>query len=173
MSTRISLGFKLSLWWVLLAAYSAHAYSTERNPVVAEATGATIGNGRVSLNMKFWNCTDKSITLDHRVLPWGQMATGLIVYKGAGIGKELDTMSLVDDLPPRDVTIRPGEFVAGTLNLEETFPALRKAKHFDDLVVFWVYDAKVTGIPSAGKFGGMVSLSSASSDRERSSEACR
>lgn len=159
MSTKTSLGFKLLLALVLLAIYSADAYSTERGPVVAEAAGVTIGKGHVALSIRFWNCTDKSFTLDHRFLPWGQMATGLIVYKGAGVGKELQASYPINDLPPRDVTIGSGEYVTGALNLDEIYPALKNAKHLDDLVVFWVYDARVTGIASAGKFGGMVPLS--------------
>lgn len=153
--------------------YSASACSTERGPVVVEAAGVTVGKGHVALNIKFWNCADKAITLDHRFLPWGQMATGLIVYKGAGVGKELQASYPINDLAPRDVTVNSGEYVAGTLNLDETYPALKDAKHLDDLVVFWVYDAKVTGIPSAGKFGGMVSLSSAPSTSGGNPSACR
>ncbi|MFC5740235.1 hypothetical protein [Dyella tabacisoli] len=170
---KLFLGSKLLFALVLLTVYSADAFSREQNPVVAEAAGVTIGNGHVALNIRFWNCTDKAITLDHSFLPWGQRATGLIVYKGAGVGKELEPIYLVDDLPPRDVTIGSGEFATGALNLEETFPALRKAKHLDDLVVFWVYDAKMTGIPSAGKFGGMVPLSHAPSTSDSNASACR
>jgi hypothetical protein len=169
---KISLGFKLLIALVLLPSYSVNAYSIERNPVAVEAAGVTVEDGHVALNVRFWNCTDKAITLDHRFLPWGQKATGLIVYKGAGIGAELQAIYHADDLPPRDVTISPGKFATGSLNLDELYPALRKARHFDDLVVFWVYDAKITGIPSAGKFGGMVPLSPTSTS-DRNAGACR
>ena len=173
MNMKISLGFKLFLTLAFLAMYSASAFSTERGPVVVEATGVTIGKGHVALNIKFWNCTNKTITLDHRFLPWGQMATGLIVYKGAGVGKELQASYPINDLAPRDVAVSSGEYVAGTLNLDDTYPALRDAKHLDDLVVFWVYDAKVTGIPAAGKFGGMMPLSNVQPTCYRNASACR
>ncbi|MDR3446263.1 hypothetical protein [Dyella sp.] len=173
MNTKIFPGFKLFLAFVLFAMLSASAYPTERGSVVVEAAGVTIGKGHVALNLKFWNCTDKAITLDHRFLPWGQMATGLIVYKGAGVGKELQASYPINDLAPRDVTVSSGGYVTGTLNLDETYPVLKDAKHLDDLVVFWVYDAKVTGILSAGKFGGMVPLSSTPSTSDRSTVACR
>ena len=70
----------------------------------------------------------------------------------------------INDLAPRDVAVSSGQYVAGTLNLDDTYPALRDTKHLDDLV-FWVYDAKVTGIPAAGKVGGMVPLSSGAANR--------
>ncbi|GAA0697814.1 hypothetical protein ISN75_12730 [Dyella marensis] len=170
---KTSLGFKLLIALVLLPSYSVDAYSTERDPVVVEAAGVTVGDGHVALNVRFWNCTDKAIALDHRFLPWGQKATGLVVYKGAGVGMELQAIYHADDLPPHDVTIGPGKFATGLLNLDELYPALRNAKHFDDLVVFWVYDAKITGIPSAGKFGGMVPLSRTPSTSDRNASACR
>lgn len=170
---RIFKGFRCSFALALFSVCSAETYAAQRAPVLVEATGVTIGNGHVDLHIRFWNCTDKAITLDRRVLPWGQMATSVIVYKGAGIGKELDASYPVDDPPPLDVTISSGAYAAGVLNLDVNYPVLKKAKHPEDLVVFWVYDAKITEIPAAGKFGGMVPLLSAPTASNEKTAACK
>ncbi|PMQ03734.1 hypothetical protein DyAD56_18690 [Dyella sp. AD56] len=170
---KISQGSKAFLLFLTL--YSAVAYSTpaEATPVVVEAAGVTRGNGHIALNIRFWNCANKSITVNSGLLPWGQMTTGLIVYKGAGLGKELHASYPVSDPVLRDVAIDAGGYVVGALNLDVTFTELESAKHLEDLVVFWVYDAKVTGIPSAGKFGGMLPLLKTLSAADGNASPCR
>lgn len=155
---------------VLAAAmYAASAKEPDTAyPIAVEATGVERIQGHVYLDMRVWNCSDKQITMDRFILPWGSsLGRGLVIYQ-AYTGKSLQQIYPIEDFPEQVYTIPGGGNVAGKISLDDYFEDLGGWKRLQDFVVFWVYQPLgKSGGPVGKKFGGMMPLDAGLADPPR------
>lgn len=131
-------------------------------PIAVEATGVERSGGRIYLDMVVWNCSDKQLTMDRFILPWGAtLVRGLVIYN-VHSGKTLEQVYPIEDFPEQIYTIPGGGSVAGRIDLNGYVLGLGGLKDLNGFVVFWVYQPRgKSGAPVGKKFGGMVPLDSA------------
>nr|WP_199047145.1 hypothetical protein [Dyella sp. ASV24] len=142
-------------------------------PIAVEATGVERTEGHIYLDMLVWNCSDKQISMDRFILPWGAtLVRGLVIYN-VHSGKTLEQTYPIEDFPEQTYTIPGGGSVAGRIDLNGYVLGLSGLKDLKGFVIFWVYQPLgKSGAPVGKKFGGMVPLDSGLVDAPRRN-SCR
>jgi hypothetical protein len=116
-----------------------------------------VDRGSVYLDLSVWNCSGHRVVEQLADLPWGQDATGIVVYAaGPAAGQPLEEAGLIEDFPIKEVTISPGSSVSGVINLSRSFPKLGRYTKYNDLVLFWVYDLSLIQGGTGAYVGGML-----------------
>lgn len=116
-----------------------------------------VDQGSVYLDMSVWNCSGHRVVEQLADLPWGQDATGIVVYAAGPVaGQPLEEAGLIEDFPIKEVTISPGSSVSGVINLSRSFPKLSRYTKYNDLVLFWVYDMSLIQGGADAYVGGML-----------------
>jgi hypothetical protein len=121
---------------------------TATAPVSVSATAA-IEKGKVVLRFRLTNTSKETLAFDPSDLPWGNVYS----ISWAAITREGDVLPLQYPIQDNfgmgpEVSIRPGEMVAGTYELSWMLPAA-KVPPDSDLVILWLYD--VPPRPVTGK----------------------
>lgn len=149
---------------LLLVSHVTSASTKEADPeypIAVETTGVERAGGHTYLDMLVWNCSDKQISMDRFILPWGAtLVRGLVIYN-VHTGKTLEQVYPIEDFPEQIYDIPGGGNVAGRIDLNGYVPGLSRLKDPKGFVIFWVYQPLgKSGAPVGKQVGGMVPLDS-------------
>ena len=143
--------------FVLVLALLCFAPVAKAGELFVRADQVRVDQGSVYLDMSVWNCSGHRVVEQLADLPWGQDATGIVVYAAGPVaGQPLEEAGLIEDFPIKEVIISPGSSVSGVINLSRSFPKLSRYTKYNDLVLFWVYDMSLIHGGEHGYIGGML-----------------
>src|SRR5258708_1940061 len=136
----------------LLGVMTVHAESR----FVVSGQIATARNNCI-LRLTVRNDSTQAVTLYRFSLPWANTySTRIVALPAEGYGAPLQQTAFpIMDPTNSKVVLRPGQEIAGDIQLESRFDGLGELLHKGDVIVFWTYlleDEALTG--GKQRFGG-------------------
>jgi hypothetical protein len=136
---------------------SAEEVGHTRSPSVDVAVEAI--KGSLSLKVTITSRTTVPIEIYRSDLPWGSFSSLLLVAAtGDRIGAPLDRRNPIDDPGTSRVVLKPGEVLAGDVDLADQFPALPDALKEREVILFWSYRPRLADGGLLPRHGGWLIL---------------
>ena len=141
---------------LLLGAFfglSSHASSADPKPTLT----VHLDPKKDILHITLHNHSSRTIETNDLFVPWKNFNSIVLVAEIPLLnGLELPFNQIIDDLGPTITVIKPGERIAGDIDLDERFPSLKRTRSKNEVVVFWTFQLKsnqskeIKGFPREG-----------------------
>lgn len=111
------------------------------------------------LRVHLTNASTAGVTLYSSRLPWGTRYSMIIAaVKLTGTNESLVNSPVIDDPPPGEVAIDPGQTVSGEIDLAPRFHQTWQGARGKPLLIFWSYQLQTTDGRRSDRVSGSLEL---------------
>lgn len=148
---------KLALAGLALAclAIEPTAYAQGSIPIQVQVEPSTGSKVRIRLT----NASSTGVTLYSSRLPWGTRHSMIVAaVKLTGTNEALTNTPIIDDPPPGDITIGPGQTVTGEIDLAERFHQSWQDARGKPLLILWSYQLQSADGRASNRITGSLEM---------------
>jgi len=155
---RSNSGIAALLWLLVLVGQVVAAGSESAQPLRIRASIEMTDPASISFTIT--NVGAEPVALTQPSLPWGDPHNVVLVLVNRRTGETIRKSYPIQDYfgPPDIVSLAPGKYIRGMLNMVPYVEELKKLSKKEDIIAFWYYEANAVDGRSLGKFGGWLEI---------------
>jgi hypothetical protein len=116
-------------------------------------------SGGAKLRIRLMNASRKPVTLYSSKLPWATRHSMILAaVKLTGANEGLTNTPVIDDPPPGEIAIAPGQSITGEIDLAMRFHQSWQDARGSPLLVFWSYQLQSTDGQVSNRVNGSLEL---------------
>lgn len=127
-------------------------------PIKVEIVAAD-GGASGKLRIRLTNASSKNVTAYSSKLPWGTRNSMIVAaVKLTGTNEALGNTPVIDDPPPGEVTLKPGETLAGEIDLAARFYQSWQGARGKPVLIFWSYQLQTVDGHVSNRVNGELEI---------------